>query len=343
MTHEHLKRSHRRNFLAAGGTLLATNGAVLADEHNSAPSNPDRTGRGSVSVDGHHVRFYLSQIDQPVEVMIIADTHLDTDDERGVPYQPYSARMAAAFRETKHFQTGELTSPAQCFRESIQLARDSNLDLLALLGDIVSFPSEAAVEFVSGQLVQAGVPYMYVAGNHDWHYEGMEGSLVELRETWIERRLRPLYQGANPMASARDIHGIRFVFVDNSNYEITIEQLEFVQKQMQEKVPWVLLVHIPLYVRGRPVGFGCGHPEWGAATDRNFQLERRPQWPEGGHSATTMEFHQAVFASPHLLGIFAGHIHKPSADVVKGIPQFVTNYNATGAFMKASFLPVSPG
>lgn len=341
MAYKPSMHSNRRTFLAAGGAILATQGVAESAERNAGAKNEVPAVRGSVSVDGHHVRFYVPSIDRPVEVMIVADTHLDTDDDRGVTYRQYSARMAAAFRETKHFQTGDPTSPAQCFLESVKRARESKVDLLALLGDIVSFPSEAAVEFVSSQLATASVPFMYVAGNHDWHYEGIEGSLAELRATWIERRLKPLYQGANPMASARDIHGVRFVFLDNSTYEVNAEQLAFVQKQMRDEMPWVLLVHIPLYVLARPIGFGCGHPEWGAATDRNHRLERRPQWPIGGHTSTTMEFHRAVLSSPHLLGIFAGHIHQASADIVNGIPQFVTDDNATGAFMRASFLPVA--
>ena len=53
----------------------------------------------------------------------------------------------------------------------------------------------------------------------------------------------------------------------------------------------------------------------------------------------TLDFHREVFAATNLLGIFAGHIHRQSLDVVHGIPQFVTEANATGAFMQAEFLP----
>jgi hypothetical protein len=34
------------------------------------------------------------------------------------------------------------------------------------------------------------------------------------------------------------------------------------------------------------------------------------------------------------MGILAGHIHKPTLDVIQGIPQLVTNANATGAYLK---------
>jgi hypothetical protein len=177
-----------------------------------------------------------------------------------------------------------------------------------------------------------------VAGNHDWHYEGMPGALDELRSTWIQKRLLPLYQGRNPLMTVREIQGIRLIVLDNSTYEIQPEQLEFFRVQAATGQPLALFVHIPLYAPGRGVGFGCGHPDWGAETDRNYELERRPRWPVAGHTAVTRTFHHEVFATPNLLGIFAGHIHRPSVDIVNGLPQFVTEANATGAYLAAEFL-----
>lgn len=194
---------------------------------------------------------------------------------------------------------------------------------------------------MSERLAAVDLPWLYVAGNHDWHYEGMPGTLQQLRAEWIERRLKPLYQGQHPLLAAHDVLGIRFLTIDNSHYEILPEQLEFLREQIQAGQPWVLLVHIPLHAPGRSMGFGCGHPQWGAATDRNYQIERRPKWRESGHTQTTMDFHRERFAAKNLFGIFAGHVHRQSLDVVNGIPQFVTNANAYGAYMDVSFVPQS--
>lgn len=340
--------SNRRQFLQAStvGLVTASVAGRATGEPTqasaalgpSAESKPVQT-RGSLALDANRVRFFSPAIQTPTKVMIVADTHLFTDDKRGEPYQQFSGRMARAYNQTKHFQTGAPTNPSESFEASLQLARESKVDLVALVGDIFSFPSEAAIDWVVQQLADKAVPYLYVAGNHDWHYEGIEGSLAQLRATWIEKRLKPLYQGKNPLMAAYDVHGIRFVTIDNSNYEILPEQLEFFRGQISSGLPLVLLVHIPLYAPGRSIGFGCGHPEWGANSDRNYELERRPQWPQSGHSATTLAFHSEVFAAPNLLGIFAGHIHQQSADVINGIPQLVTDANATGAYMTADFLP----
>ena len=217
---------------------------------------------------------------------------------------------------------------------------ETEVDLLALVGDIFSFPSEAAVEWAQARLTEAGVPYLYTAGNHDWHYEGMEGPLETLRRTWIEERLLPFYQGNDPLFAAYEVKGIRFLAVDNSTYEILPEQLEAFRAEVASGRPLILLMHIPLYAPGRSTGFGCGHPEWGFETDRGFELERRERWPESGHTETTLAFHREVFAAENLLAIFAGHIHRPSLDVVDGIPQFVTDANATGAYLDVSMGPL---
>jgi len=54
-----------------------------------------------------------------------------------------------------------------------------------------------------------------------------------------------------------------------------------------------------------------------------------------------MDFYDEVFSSDNLLGIFAGHVHRQSIDIIRGIPQFVAKPNATGAFLEINFLPLS--
>ena len=219
-------------------------------------------------------------------------------------------------------------------------AKEVNADVITLIGDIFSFPSEAAIEWVQSKLKKTGIPYIYTAGNHDWHYEGMEGTMESLRDTWIEKRLLPLYQGNHPLMAAYDVKGVRFLAIDNSTYQINEEQLVFFKEQVASGIPLVLLVHIPMYAPGKKISFGCGNPNWGAATDLGFKVERRPQWPESGHTQTTLNFHKEVFKAPNLVGIFAGHIHRNSIEMIKGKPQIVTEDNASGGYLDIDFLPM---
>ena len=286
----------RRSFI--NGTTFAVSGLGLSTLSCDSPSEEknEQPLTFYTTVDQEKVSFYAEVIDESIKVVHIADTHLFMDDERGIPYQEYSNRMAKAYNQTTHFQTREKTSPKESFEQTIAFAKKVNADVITLVGDIFSFPSEIAIEWVKSKLDATGIPYIYVAGNHDWHYEGMEGSLETLRNTWIKNRLWPLYQGNNPLMAKYDIKGIRFLAIDNSTYEINNEQLDFFSEQVKSGLPLVLLVHIPMYAPGKNITFGCGNPHWGAASDRSFKLERRPKWPKKGHTQTTFDFYNKVLS-----------------------------------------------
>lgn len=330
----------RRSFIQGTATALAGLGLTTNSFASTRIKNTKKTASLCVTMEQEKVFFYSEVINESLKVVHIADTHLFKDDSRGNPYQEYSGRMAKAYNQTTHFKTGEKTHPEEAFEQALQFAKEENADVITLVGDIFSFPSEAAIEWVLSKLKETGIPYIYTAGNHDWHYEGMEGSLETLRDTWIEKRLLPLYQGKHPLMAAYDIKGIRFLAIDNSTYQINQAQLNFFRKQVASGVPLVLLVHIPLYAPGKGIYFGCGNPNWGAATDKGYQIERRPKWPENGHSPTTFDFHKEVFDAPNLLGIFSGHIHRNSVELIKGKAQIVSDDNASGAFLDISFLPL---
>ncbi len=159
------------------------------------------------SVDKNVVCIYSSEVTDTVKMVVLSDTHLWMSDSREEPYRQYSQRMAGAYHQTKHFQTGEETIPKEAFMETITLAKSKQADAIAILGDMFSYPSEAAIEWTLDTLKQTGVPFLYTCGNHDWHYEGMEGSSKDLRDTWVKKRLLPMFQGNHPLCYAKEIKG----------------------------------------------------------------------------------------------------------------------------------------
>ncbi|HUH47609.1 MAG TPA: metallophosphoesterase [Arenibacter sp.] len=325
----------RRHFI--GSTGLGLLGLGCATNLKTADST-----RSPVyfSLTENRVDFYSDRFKEPIKLIFIADTHLWESDSREDPYRQYSGRMAKAYNQTIHFQTGSPTDPKEGFESALQKAVEGKADLFALVGDIVSYPSEVAIEWVRHKLDRVKVPYLYTGGNHDWHYEGMEGSSASLREKWTEERLKPLYQNENPLMTYRDIKGVRFITMDNSIYEILPEQLTMYEDYSATDRPIVLMAHIPFYAPGRSVGYGCGHPQWNAENDRSYSIERRPRWPRTGHSEVTYNFHKKLFSNPNLLGVFCGHIHKPSVDIINGIPQVVAPPNLSGGYLDINFLPL---
>lgn len=294
----------------------------------------------SFSVDDNHIRIYSAGITDTIHILLLSDTHLSLKDEREEPYEQYSNRMAGAYNVTKHYKTGKNTCPQEAFMKTVEIARSENIDLLTLTGDIFSYPSEAAVEWVDSVLYTSKLKYAYTTGNHDWHYEGMTGTSEELRQTWINNRLLPLYKGENPLFYAVDIKGVRVVMIDNSTYEISPDQLAFFQQQVKSGLPLLLMMHIPLYAPGRQVGYGCGHPDWNQKNDDVYELERRLPWPEKGHTPTTMQFREEVINTPNLLAVFSGHIHQQTLDVINGLPLFVVKENASGNYFDIKIIPM---
>ena len=288
---------------------------------------------------GPNINIYSTEVSDTVRLMVFADTHLWMSDEREEPYREYSARMAGAYHSVKHFQTGAQTTPEESFVATIRLAQQRGVDAIAMLGDIVSYPSERGVEWVGEVLDTVAIPCYYTSGNHDWHYEGMEGSSESLRETWRGERLMSLFGDHDPDAYAVEVGDVRLLLVDDSNYKITPEQRDAVAAEVKSGKPFILLHHIPLYAPSRSVSFGIGHPDWSAATDKNYKIERREQWPAEGHTEVDYEFYDLATSAPNLLASIAGHVHSYGVDIIHGRPHYTVGANAQGAYYIVNIMP----
>ena len=130
------------------------------------------------------VKIYSSAVEDTTRLFVISDTHLWLSDEREEPYRENSKRMAAAYNKTSHYATGQPTSPEESLRATVALAKSHKADAIALLGDMVSYPSERGIELVQEIMNESGIAWYYTCGNHDWHYEGMEGDRLTLRNKW---------------------------------------------------------------------------------------------------------------------------------------------------------------
>merc|ERR1711879_241497 len=115
------------------------------------------------------------------------------------------------------------------------------------------------------------------------------------------------------------VKGVDVFFVDNSNYQVNQEQLEYLKENLEQNnsSPAVLLLHMPLKLDGTPPldpKYLCGHPSWGASVDDLFVTEGRPRWPEEGNAASTLEFIDLVkkhsAPSGRLVALLTGHVHK---------------------------------
>ena len=320
----------RRSFFGAAG--LAAAGSVIP-ANASTPKTPCGATAFSYSpTDKIHIT--VPSLKKDVRAFVVGDTHLGLHDSRDDEYKDYYKRMIGG------------GNPAKAFTETLEKAKKEKPDIILLVGDNLSFPTLANVEFFKRELDACGIEWFYVAGNHDWHFEGVPGSDEAQRDEWIEKRLKPLYNGQNPLMSSRLVNGIRFVAIDNSIYHVSEKQLEFWKREAAKGDPMVLFMHIPLWQEGWGKGgattggsiFRCGSPTWGAATDPYWEIERREKWAEK-QSPSTFAFRETVLSTPNLAGVMTGHIHIFLAGSEIGKYMFTTPANRNGKYLDVVFSP----
>lgn len=275
----------------------------------------------------------------PFTILQVSDAHISHDGEADKKYETYSRRMGNAFPTVIHHKTKERVAPLEGFAAMMEFAKESEVDFLALTGDITNYPSTTAVDAVMELVEATGIPYVYTAGNHDWHYEGMAGSADELRAEWCGKSLKPLYNSKNPLYASTVRGGLNLVTIDNSTYQVNDEQLDFYRQQQARPEPMVLFMHIPIYMPNLGTS-SCGHPQWGAAADRGYEIERRQRWPEAGNSPSTTAFVNEVMATERLTGIFAGHYHRSTAMSFNDKHQYISGSAFNGQYRLIRFSPL---
>jgi DNA repair exonuclease SbcCD nuclease subunit len=181
-----------------------------------------------------------------LKILQITDIHISIADEGEADMMKYGERMHKAYENPrKHFLRDTSETTFQYFDDILQKAKNQNVNLLLLTGDIVNFPSAVSVKYVYDKLSATGIPWLFISGNHDWHYEGLPGNIDSLRDVWTKKSLRPLYSGQNPLFYSTIIHGINFIGIDNSTGEVDEDQLRFLKDQLTKPEPIMIISHIP--------------------------------------------------------------------------------------------------
>jgi len=181
-----------------------------------------------------------------LKIMQITDSHISIADENEADLMKYGDRMHKGYMyPRKHYILDTSKTTFENLDDLLLKAKNENVDLLLLTGDIVNFPSAVSVKYVFDRLTDTGIPWLYIAGNHDWHYEGMPGGIDSLRDTWTAKSLLPLYNGLNPLFYSKIINGINFVGIENSTNEVNENQISFFKDQLIRSEPIILISHIP--------------------------------------------------------------------------------------------------
>ena len=140
----------RRTFFgtAAG---LATTGCALG----GSPAPCSARGATSFALTGgeaNAVRLTVPALAHDLRLFVIGDTHFAFHDARDAAYADFYKRMA------------QWPAPREPFEKMLAKARAERPDLLLLVGDNLSFPTLANVDYLAAQLNNSGLDWSYVAG-----------------------------------------------------------------------------------------------------------------------------------------------------------------------------------
>lgn len=299
-----------------------------------SPLKPRKDISSELTVSGSQITLRSALVKEEVKVVLSSDTHLVECDEREDSYKQYSKRMYDSYSNPAHNIIDEKTDLKQYFRNFVNLAVSENASAMFSLGDLFSYPSEYAIEWVQKTVSEVSVPFYLINGNHDWHYEMYPGTPDQLREKWTGERLGVLYpKGANPYCYSIEIGGVRFVLIDDSTDEIKLEQLEFMRKEIATGMPVVLMMHVPMYVKDRSIGWSLGHPMWryNTASSKDYfdksYFEGEYARSNPMHTNISNSFYNEVLSADNVIACIAGHIHSLNNDVVNGMPMLTIAAN----------------
>lgn len=262
----------------------------------------------------------IPNLTREIVIMHMTDIHMTAVDDR----EGEDVRKMAGERGALFLQLAGGVPQQETFETQISLCNRMNVDAAVFTGDIIDFPSQANLELLKQGYASLEAPYLYTLGNHDWSYPHLPvddalraQSYAEFRD-WSERV---------PGCEALTVGGVKLIAVDNSNYQLTDGQLQFIKQQADEGLPCLLFMHIPLYLPSL-------EPEvtrvWKAPimmTAEGWTDDARHAWSLRENDAATEAFAQWVREDEDcpVVGIFCGHVHFAHADAFReGRYQYVT-------------------
>lgn len=121
-------------------------------------------------------------------------------------------------------------------------ADSSSTDAVLLGGDIIDFPSEANLEYLSDSLNSLEIPYVYALGNHDWTYPW------DYMSEHGRAEYRPLFErftSGNPAVSIMEINGIIILSIDNSSGQVEKDAAPATERAFSAGKPVIVMLHVP--------------------------------------------------------------------------------------------------
>jgi len=221
----------------------------------------------------------------------ISDAHAavlsDLDDE---------ADRALVPKEIKKWQWGEKT-PAEMLEAALKQADEEGLDGVILAGDCVDFASTGQADWLLQLIRQTKTPVYYCFGNHEGgHYEKPNPG----------RAAYPLFAGymGNPAFQAWDFGTFLLLAVDDSDHQITDEQLGCLEEQLGKNKPVILIQHAPFFT---PQLLPEVEKVWGKDGGEYFLFAKGKD--RAANKNVAAYYKRVTEKSSPVIAAVAGHVH----------------------------------
>ena len=220
-----------------------------------------------------------------------------------------SLKVHYAERFEEHYDDRYQVEPYILFEALASRALEFGADALILSGDIMDRVSESNIRYLKKFKDNYPIPIIYCLGNHSRTDEyGNHRKMYERFEGLID----------NPAFDVFDYGEFEIVAVDNGNKDITREQLDLLQGEIDKNKKILLLIHAPLKL-------GQFGEEVAKKVNHYFVMGSQYDAPEA------IEFVNLVRDNDtHFIGVLAGHIH---ASVEYNLTENLKQYTTSSALI----------
>jgi hypothetical protein len=283
----------------------------------------EQTGRNDLA------RIHIADLEKDIKILQVTDSHITEADERDPEAQAHVENRGQGLFY-KNTPNGE--SCLNVFEKTMTMGRDSGVNGCVLTGDIIDFPTWKNIDELSNIIKDFEAPILFTPGNHDWSFPNLVG-------THAQQKYYPRLHGLtnnNPSYQSTELCGVRLISLDNSTYQVSHEQVEFLKQELAKGQPSLLFIHIPLWIESLAPDV---IKQWGApimmATQQGWTKEKRERWKVEGNDPSTLECYELLTQgkNDNLAGIFCGHVHLSHTDSYReGRYQYVTQQGYTGGY-----------
>jgi hypothetical protein len=290
------------------------------------------------TVDGREDRavIRIQGLRRDLRILHLTDSHMAEGDDR----DPEAAEYVVRFRELFEQRTPGAVPAREVFADTLRKAAQQGIDATVMTGDMIHFPARAGLEAIQQGMDELAVPFLYALGNHDWHMPSVDWC-EQTRDIYYPR-FDPL-TGGSPACQSMELDGVRLIALDNSSYQVSEAQLEFLRREIATGQPCLLYLHIPIWVESlTPATVDRWQAPIMLGVERGWTEEKMREWRVSEATATTRAFRDLLVSgdSENLAAIFCGHLHFPHTDEYRpGRFQYVTRAGFEGGHRMVDLTP----